>query len=84
MISIFFAAAAPKSQRALNLLGTSVQDGLRFFLLFGTNFYFTHKLSFLINTLFGNVLKLQECRINKATACATLMLKKIFSAKYIF
>ena len=36
-------------------MGISVRNWLRFFLLFGKEYYFIEKLSFLINNLFGNV-----------------------------
>ena len=55
MISLFAAAPAPKVRRERNLMGISVRNGLRFFLLFGKKYYFMQKLSFLINNLFGNV-----------------------------
>ena len=55
MISLFLAAPVPKVRRAWNLMWTSVRNGIRFFLLFGKQNYFIQKLSFLINTLFGNV-----------------------------
>ena len=79
MISLFLAAPAPRVRRAWNLMRASVPDWLRFFLLFAKNYYFKQKLSFLINTLFGNVFRIQEWRLN-ATVCKTLMLKKYFNS----
>ena len=55
MISLFLAAPALRVRRASNLMGTSVRDGLRFFLLFGKKYYFIEKLTFLIDNLFRNV-----------------------------
>ena len=55
MISLFLAAPALRVRRAWNLMGTSVRDGLRFFLLFGKKYYFIEKLTFLIDNLFRNV-----------------------------
>ena len=55
MISLILAAPALRVRRAWNLMGTSVRDGLRFFLLFGKKYYFIEKLTFLIDNLFRNV-----------------------------
>ena len=55
MISLFLAAPALRVRRAWNLMGTSVRDGLRFFLLFGKTYYFIEKLTCLIDNLFRNV-----------------------------
>ena len=55
MISLFLATLPPRVQRAWNLMGTSVRNGLRFFLLFAKKYCFKLKLSFLINELFRNV-----------------------------
>ena len=55
MISLFLAAPALRVRRASNLMGTSVRDGLRFFLLLGKKYYFIEKLTFLIDNLFRNV-----------------------------
>ena len=54
MIFLFLAAPVPRVRRAWNLMGTSVRNGLRFFLLLWKKYYFILKLSFLINNLFGN------------------------------
>ena len=54
MIFLFLAAPVPRVRRAWNLMGTSVRNGLRFFLLLWKKYYFMLKLSFLINNLFGN------------------------------
>ena len=54
MIFLFLAAPVPRVRRAWNLMGTSVPNGLRFFLLLWKKYYFMLKLSFLINNLFGN------------------------------
>ena len=55
MIFLFLAAPVPRVRRAWNLMGTSVRDGPRLFLLFGKNYCFIQKLNFLLNTLLGNV-----------------------------
>ena len=50
------ATPAPRVRRAWNLMGTSVRNGRRFFLLFGKKNYFIEKLYiFLLITFFGNV-----------------------------
>ena len=54
IIFLFLAAPVPRVRRAWNLMGTSVRNGLRFFLLLWKKYYFMLKLSFLINNLFGN------------------------------
>ena len=54
MISLFLVTPAPRVRRTRSLMGTSVRNGLRFFLLIGKS-YFIQKLSFLINNLFGNI-----------------------------
>ena len=43
-------------------MGSSGQNVLRFFLLFGKNYYFIKKLSFLINYLFGSVFQTSVVR----------------------
>ena len=55
MISLFLATRPPRVQRAWNLMGTSVRNGLMFFLLFAKKYCFMLKLSYLINELFRNV-----------------------------
>ena len=55
MISLFLAAPDPRLRRVRNLTRTSVQNGIRFFLLFGKKYCFIQKLSFLIDRFFGNV-----------------------------
>ena len=55
MILLFRAAPAPRVPRARSLMRTSVRNGLKFFLLFGKEYYFIPKLSFLINNVFGNI-----------------------------
>ena len=60
IISLFLAAPAPRVRKVWDLMGTSVRDGLRFFLLFGKKYYFIKKLSFLINIFFGNVFLTSE------------------------
>ena len=54
-------------QGTWNLMGTSVRNGLRFFLLFRKKYYFIEKLSFLLDKFFGN-------------AFQTTMLKKYFNS----
>ena len=48
-------APAPGVRKAWDLMGTSVWNGLRLFLLFGKKYCFTEKLNFLIDNLFRNV-----------------------------
>ena len=57
MISLFLTAPVPRAlvQRAWNVMGPSMRNGLRFILLFGRKYYFIQKLSFLIINLFGYV-----------------------------
>ena len=78
MISLFLAAPAPRVWRAWDLMGTSVRNGLRFFLLFGKKYFFIQKSSFLISNLFGNVF--QTLRV---TGLITLLYAKLRSKKYL-
>ena len=55
MISLFLPAPAPRVRRSWDLMGTSVRNGLRFFLLFGKKYFFIQKSSFIVNNFFGNV-----------------------------
>ena len=54
IIYLFVATLDPRVRRARNLTRTSVQNGIRFFLLFGKKYCFIQKLRFLIDRLFGN------------------------------
>ena len=54
LVSSFLAALDPRVRRARNLSRMSVQNGIRFFLLFGKKYCFIQKLRFLIDRLFGN------------------------------
>ena len=45
MISHSLAAPAPRVRRVRNLIGTSVRNGLRFFLLFGKKYKFIQNFS---------------------------------------
>ena len=78
MISLFLGAPASRVRRARDLMGTSIQNGLRFFILFGKKYFFIQKLSFIINIPFENVFQTFKVnRLNNATVCETLMLKSI-------
>ena len=44
-----------KSTKVWSQIGRSLQNGLRFFLLFGKKYSLVQKLSFLINNFFGNI-----------------------------
>ena len=55
MIFLYLLEPPSRILRAWNLMGTWVRNGLWFFLLFGKNYYFIQRLSFLISILFGNV-----------------------------
>ena len=68
-ILLFLVAPAPTVERAWNLMKTSVQNGLRFFLLLVKKYYFKQKLSFLINNFFGNIFL--TYRLNNSTVCET-------------
>ena len=69
MTFLFLVAPAPRVRRAWDLIRTSVQNGLRFFLLFGKKCYFKQKLSFLMNNFFGNVFLTYS--FNNSTVCET-------------
>ena len=60
MISLFLAAPALRVRRAWNLMGKSVWNRIRFFLLLGIKYYFIEKLSLLINNLLERFFKLQK------------------------
>ena len=78
MISLFLAAPAPSVRKAWNLMGASVPNWLKLFLLFAKNYYFQQKLSFLIITLFSKRFSnFRSDRIN-AAVCETLDAKKVF------
>ena len=73
VISLFLAAPAP---RVRDLMGASVRNGLRFFLLFGKMYFFIQKSSFFINNLFRNVF--QTLRV---TGLITLVYAKLRCSK---
>ena len=55
-IVLFLAASALRVGRAWNLMGTSVRNGQKFFILFGRKYYFIQKLTFpCYKNIFGNV-----------------------------
>ena len=82
------AAPGPRVRRAWNLMGTSVRNGRRFFLLFGKKYYFIDKLCFLMNNLFGNVFQtsrviglktlLSDCMWNSDDKKVFKPLEKVF------
>ena len=80
-ISLFLAASASTVRRARNLIGTSVRNGLRLFLLFGKKHCFIQKLSFLVNNLFGKKFSnFKTNSLNDAAICKTPMLKKYLNS----
>ena len=79
VISLLVALPAPSIRKARKLIGKSVQNGLRFFLLFWKKYFFTQKLNFLINNLFRNVFRTSVV-IDIITLCKTLTLKKYLNS----
>ena len=71
-ISRFLAAPASRVQKSRDLMRTSVWNGLNVFLLFGKKYYFIQKLSFLINSFFGNVFQ-----ISRVIGLLTLLHRKL-------
>ena len=51
------------TSKTWNLMGTSVQDRLKLFLLFKKKYVFIKKLSFLINTFFRHVLQTSRTKV---------------------
>ena len=79
MISLLVPLPAPSVRKARKLIGKSVQNGLRFFLLFWKKYFFIQKLNFLINNLFRNVFRTSVV-IGIITLCKTLTLKKYLNS----
>ena len=55
LYSLCLAEPIPRVRGAWNLMGSSIRNGLRFFLLFEKKYHLIQKLSLLINRLLGKV-----------------------------
>ena len=60
MVSLFLAAPAPRVRRALDLMGTSERNGVRFFFCFGKSTFLYRSQLFLLLTFLGTFVILYE------------------------
>ena len=81
MISLFLAAPALTVRRAWNLMGTSVRNGIRFFLLFRKKYSFIQKLKFSYWYTFRKLFQTSGViGLNNSATFETLKLKTYFNS----